>query len=91
MEQELLEGGISREGRHTFLRTSLGEKLGCVSFGLTQPIMPDSRHCLCPAENGAHCPSCSFGCCVGPVAGPKGCDESGCSCPRHATVSAWLL
>lgn len=55
MEQELLEGGISREGRHICLRTSLGEKLSCVSFGLTQPIMSDSRHCLCPAKNGAHC------------------------------------
>lgn len=38
-------------------------------------------------------PTCSMGCCVGPVAGPKGCDESGCpgpSLPQSRLCSAPL-
>lgn len=35
-------------------------------------------------------PSCSFGCCVGPMAGPKGCGESGSPGLKHATAGLCL-
>lgn len=35
---------------------------GCASFGLSQPIIPGLRRCLCPAENGAHCSILLRGC-----------------------------
>lgn len=35
-------------------------------------------------------PSCSFGCCAGPMAGPKGCGESGSPGLKHATAGLCL-
>lgn len=54
VERGLPEGGVPREGWHFSLRTPLGRK-SKLSFGLTRPITPGLRHCLCLVKNGAHC------------------------------------